>query len=378
MDQSAEKSNRWSLPAPSKPVGFTSFNLTDVHRPDPSNIQEHRQFEVLVWYPAHELSQGTSKVYLTKVCPTSFFNFDFGSKNVRNAAKYLKTNSIENVAVSESRQRYPVLLFSHDLGSMPEYYTALMEHLACEGYFVFSINHPRLSESLVIEETAGKKKKIFRLDALLDFKWAVTFSKAKRKLLGKSYAEKWGTSRTLLLKWRSHHRAFDEMQKDRMFLLNFLQGMNSSLGHENPFNIFSRRLDLSTVGAIGHGWGGASAVDSLIFDPRVKVAVNLDGLQLSNATNFVIDKPLLTIYSRECSGINDGIYFSSAENEAYTVENSMHNSFTDSLFIDEEKTNDLSAFYNTVTLVVGFFDKHLKKINHLSFIKKTSRGITIL
>ena len=371
----SEETDVRHLPAPATRVGvgFAKFRLLDAHRKNVIDKKSVSHLEVLVWYPAEKTVDFPCKPYLAghRLKRLFLLNLRFGYRYVKNSLRRTKTNSHEGAPVSQSRERYPVLIFSHDIGMLPEYYTALMEHLASEGYFVFAPNHPFVSEANADE---ANEKRIIRFNPVTGLRWAVTMFKSRRKLQGKSYEQKWAVSKALYPQWETFDPLYSGMKRDRSFLLDFLQALNSTLYyHEYPYNLFTRRLNLTQVGVIGHGWGGSSSVDALIQDDRIKAAINLDGLQISRAANHVISKPLFVIYAEQNSGINEGIYFNASEREEHTIENSKHASFCDFPFLAKSKTRDTHVLHQTVNLAVHFFDRHLKKIDHTAFVHARHR-----
>ena len=60
-----------------------------------------------------------------------------------------KTHSHEDISISPAQPDYPVIIFSHAMGSFPEQSTLLMEHLASHGYVVFATSHPYASMRVV-------------------------------------------------------------------------------------------------------------------------------------------------------------------------------------------------------------------------------------
>jgi dienelactone hydrolase len=364
------------LPSPGikQTVGFCKFDLVDAARKEQFNKKKNRQFEVLVWYPGMNI-KGTRKEYLEghDISKLFFLKYKFWKEKIASVVGSIKTNSLVDIPVSNQRQTYPVIFFSHDIGMLPEYYTSLLEHLASEGYFVFSINHPYVAEASKNNSESGRKNivTVKKLTALLS---AFLLFKARTSLRGKSYEEKWNISKRLLPEWKDLADINMEMTADKDFLLQFLEQLNSTFYNKNlPYNIFSKHLDLTQIGVIGHGWGGSSAVHFLNREASVKAAVNLDGFQFGKVENATINKPLLVIYSEKYSEINEGIYFSASDLHRHTIKNSDHFGFTDwpNLFSDNKR--GIHAFYETLNLVVNFFDKHLKSVNHLSFLKANNK-----
>lgn len=352
------------LPTPSnKTVGCCTFSLFDASRKEFFDQTQQRQFEVLAWYPALD-TQGELKPYLPKekIKNIFFLKYHIGIKKASRIISGIKTNSLIEVPVSSNKDKYPVLLFSHDIGMLPEYYTVLMEHLASEGYFVFSINHTHLAESSTVYCT--KKNNVthttFKKRIALISK--IYLMKVRKSLVGKSYDEKWTTSRLWMDKWRDLRDIHAEMALDKKYLIDFLSQLITSNQYKDfPYAIFSASMDLTKIGVIGHGWGGSSAVHALVTNEKISAAVNLDGFQFAHANNVTITKPLLTIYSKKYASINDGIYFSSSTNEQHTVDNSSHNCFTDWTFYSRKHYTGQAVLQETLNLTLGFFNKHLKK-----------------
>ena len=166
------------LPSESKgySVGFARFNLVETGRKDSFNKTKDRQFEVLTWYPADDNFNHSPMVHLGKGerDKSILLRLRFGWQRVGRFIGTMSTNSYFDAPVSELRAQYPILLFSHELGSMPEYYTKLMESLAKEGYFIFSINHPHLSQHC--STSSGEVKFKFTIGLA----WWFVLRKAKR------------------------------------------------------------------------------------------------------------------------------------------------------------------------------------------------------
>jgi pimeloyl-ACP methyl ester carboxylesterase len=202
------------------------------------------------------------------------------------------------------------------------------------------------------------------------------------------------------------------MADDSSFVISQLQEMNEG----KIESIFKGRLDLEKIGAIGHSVGGAVAYNLAINDPRVKAAINLDGVVYvapkgdpGDVTPFLMlanDRyHLQAIQNRESLSekledmtdedrkIALSIYGSAqAYNEAYnraqqdvigltevlkasgnlyTIEGSDHMKFTDmGLFIGIRplreligiagKTDPAKCLEITKAVTLAFFDQHLR------------------
>lgn len=360
------------LPLPKKNalIGFCKFNLCDMSRHERFNMDLHRQFEVMVWYPG-ETVNGGRKSYAGENLLRSFMleNLIVRKNGNKDELKNVRTNSFVDVPVSENRSHYPVLIFSHDMGMHPEYYSMLMEHLASEGYFIFSVNHPEISESCQRDVDGGRKE--VRMNKRLALQSAWLSHRARVKVVGKTHHEKWETCKQLLHRWQVLDAASEEMTKDHEFLVSFLEQISIRSNVKGmPYELFAKRLDLKNIAMIGHGWGGAAAVRTSIRCRQIKATVNLDGFNFGLTFYNAISKPLLTIYSEKYSGINDAIYFCSSENETFTIPSSNHNSFSDWSFLPGAKKEDSLAVYQSLNLLVSFFDRHLKKIDYSVYVPK--------
>src|SRR5207237_5427049 len=80
---------------------------------------------------------------------------------------------------------------------------------------------------------------------------------------------------------------------DNRFLLNQLQQLNAA-----DSGLFSRRLDLASVGAFGHSFGGATALQFCIDEPRCQAAIDIDGAPFGDVTQRpVVEKAFLFLLS---------------------------------------------------------------------------------
>lgn len=348
-------------------VGFCQFRLFDVTRKEQFGKNTNRQFEVLAWYPGIAVKKARRKEYLSgrDVRKLFFLKIRFRNRVAEIESKFLTKSFIE-IPVSDYQDRYPVLFFSHDVGMLPEYYSRLMERLAGEGYFVFSINHPHVSESCSIVEVDANRKKNVSASKWTALVAAFLAFKTRRALVGKSYTEKWTLSKKLLKDWNSFAGVSLDLADDKAFLLTFLEQLNTKFFNtSSPYSIFSNRLDLSRIGVLGHGWGGASAVTSLFRDRRFSAAVNLDGFQFDNFVTTNISKPLLMIYSEENSGINDGIYFTTADFQSVTINESSHESFTDWPHYNPKKNEENNKVLGeTLERMLSFLNRHVRKVDY--------------
>jgi pimeloyl-ACP methyl ester carboxylesterase len=57
-----------------------------------------------------------------------------------------------------------------------------------------------------------------------------------------------------------------------------------------------RTVDLNKVGAMGHSFGGAVAIQTAFHDPRVHAAMNLDGWTFGDIWQRPLSKPTMLLY----------------------------------------------------------------------------------
>jgi predicted dienelactone hydrolase len=112
----------WALPSPNGPgdllVGHTEDSIVDAAR-------ANRTLPLHIWYPA-DVTEWNAAIDF------SFFSL-FGAIGITSTA------SKDNVAVAAGQ--FPLVVFSHGFGGVPDQSLKLMEHLASHGFVVVSISH---------------------------------------------------------------------------------------------------------------------------------------------------------------------------------------------------------------------------------------------
>jgi len=203
------------------------------------------------------------------------------------------------------------------------------------------------------------------------------------------------------------------MADDASFVMDQFEEMNEG----KTASIFVGRMDLDEIGIIGHSVGGATAYNLAVNDPRIKAAIDLDGvvfitpkgkpeevapfLMLANDKYHIqaitSAKPLMKTFE-EMDEVDQKITidmygsrqaYEQAYNKArqniigltqvlkasgnlYTIEGSDHMKFTDiGLFIGSQwlrekfniggKTDPARCLQITEAVTLAFFDRHLKK-----------------
>lgn len=248
------------LPRPTGPfgVGTTIRHWTDSTRQEhfTSDPYDLRRLDVYVWYPAALRSGRSPTPYVPNIDRTErVMGSDYAAR-----VRAVNTNSTVEPALSRQPARFGVVVFSHELGSLPMHYTALAEELASHGYLVASVNHSFGSAATVLRRRGAQP---------LHQSWRFAFE------ITPEADRFWG-------------EAITEWAADIIFVINQL-----AAEHRVPTEFFGGRLDLSHIVAAGHSLGGSAALFAGQIDPRIKAVINLNGPARSIHTGFPLNVPVL-------------------------------------------------------------------------------------
>lgn len=225
-------------------VGRASFHRTDASRPETftDDASDHREVLFHIWYPA-EATGGTTAQYIDLLPDNEIFVKSYAFVGIERLLR-THSHSLTGVKVSGSKKRYPVVVFSHGLGTVSALYAAILENLASHGYIVVGVDSPFFSAALKMPDG-----RIIRNQS----------QRNKRK-------------------GAREEEAVIQAQ-DLIFVLNELEGLNKS----DPDKRFTGRLDLKRVGVFGHSRGGFAAPHACLLDNRFRACLNLDGYSLTPA-----------------------------------------------------------------------------------------------
>ena len=377
---------RLPKPTGSYDVGVKYVHLIDKNRTDPflDTSTKQRELMVKVYYPAQaDDSKPFSSYFHSPALIKSFAAFYGMPDFLFDHLHLVKTNSKEDLQISDKELSYPAILFSHGAGTTMEVQTSQSEDLASHGYIVIAIDHTYVSAA-----TAFPDRIVSHKEATTDFN-----TPEPAEIITQIMAD------------------------DSKFVIDKLAEMNDG----TIDSLFKGKIKLDAIGVIGHSVGGAVAYNLAINDSRVKAAINLDGavyitpsdpknvapfLMLANDTFFIqairarnslmkkfedltVDdqKMSLAMYGSEEAyrqaynqaeknmiGLTEVLQSSG---NLFTIEGSDHMKFTDiGLFIAVRQLRELIGIFGetdparcleiTKALTVVFFDGHLKGANNHS------------
>jgi pimeloyl-ACP methyl ester carboxylesterase len=224
-----------TIPVPAGPfgIGRVGYDWIDGSRRLP------RELMVYFWYPTSNKSAETRGAYLPgarqmdsrpETRAPMVRAFDDKWPSIVSGAIF--SHAAEGVPAAKSPRQFPVILFSHGLGSTGFNYTCLIEDLVSRGYVVAAIEH------------TGVAKVVWFPDG-----------------------------RVMAREEKSTEDLIEEGAADVRFVLDHLSKVNG----EGTHFLLTGRLDLRRVAAMGHSAGAEFAARACQLDRRFRACVDLDG-----------------------------------------------------------------------------------------------------
>lgn len=254
----------FKLPDPSGPfgIGRVGYEWTDISRPDrySPDPSVHRALMVYLWYPSTPNATGLAEPYWPGAKQMNADTFlqrrmkdDIGALWPLVAAGELKSHAIENAPHAISPNHFPVVIFSHGLGSTGFEYTSLIEDLASHGYVVAAIEHTYTASAVTFPN--GR----------------VVAPHHDPEPPGLSPEQRW--QRMIESATLEISRGADDVR----FVRSKLEELNRGRTQSFPL---AGRLDLTHVAAMRHSAGGDFAARACQLDARFQACVSLDGEML--------------------------------------------------------------------------------------------------
>ncbi|MGK7934831.1 MAG: hypothetical protein AB4206_03365 [Xenococcaceae cyanobacterium] len=295
-------------------VGTTSYHFVDLEREETytENPNDNREVTAKVWYPSVKLPSSETTPYLTKELGNAIASsLGIPPQDFINVIQSISTNSVADAGVAEAESEYPVLIFSHGFGGLPELNTIKAEELASQGYVVVAINHT--------------------YDSLIN-----TFPDGRIITQSSLFTEAENQSELIELLAES----INIRSQDAQFVLDQLAEIDAG---ENPNGLFAGKLDLEQVGMYGYSLGGATTAKVLSLDSRFQAGINLDGGLYGDVANVSLAQPFMFL-TTEALGLGNNyepidqelsqlqqFFINNLENEAYevTISGTKHFDFND-------------------------------------------------
>jgi dienelactone hydrolase len=242
-------------------VGTEIFRWVDASRPEQATDapDDKRNVIVQAWYPAASDARGAHSTYIDGLghlpASVSLFPRDLMAHYDR-----IDTHGANNVALSDSEDKWPVVLFTPGYGAPRAFYTVLATGLASRGYVVLAIDHPY--ESAVTELADGSIATMRETHSDDDPK-QIHFMRGRTDL----------------------------RIEDIRFVIDQLN-RTDAMGPR-----LAGRLDADRIAAIGHSLGGATAAIAMDVDHRIRAAANIDGTLYGDIPGEKIERPFLLLDS---------------------------------------------------------------------------------
>ena len=317
-------------------VGTTRLFFVESTREDPFAPAPHTPRELLaaVWYPA-DLANGArpepfwpqdsaAGPALTQLLHTPAFVFSH--------VHLIASHSYADQPIAQKEQQYPVLIFSHGYSGTIWQNTPQMEELASHGFVVLSLGHTYESGAVPFPDGRVVLMSQQRMAALMKSaagpEMAALFKEMQRT---DNPAEIKRISSRLVELGGPMNDSLDLWVADTRYLMDELEKINAGAdpGLAGPAKRFAGRLDLGRIGIFGMSYGGATAGEVCLHDPRCKAGLNLDGGQFGDVIGHPLPRPFL-YFSSEGNKMNDPIYEgSNADLYSVHVKRSTHLDFTD-------------------------------------------------
>ncbi|WP_405658188.1 alpha/beta hydrolase [Streptomyces sp. NBC_01166] len=302
------------LPRPTGPraVGTTSLHLTDDSRPDPwASGVDARELMVSLWYPT-AAPNGRRVQYMTPT-ESELLLEDGGITGVpSDVLSTVRTNAFTDARPTGRVRGLPLVVLSPGFTKPRATLTTLAEDLASHGYIVVAIDHTY--ESVATTFPDGRVATCTSCEVPHDEAF-----------------------------W---NRLVGSRAADVSFVLDELTGAHARWNG-------ARLIDSSQIAMAGHSVGGASAVTSMLADPRVRAGIDIDGTTQIPIPDSGMSRPFLFLgrQNQYTPGTGDGAVATwerdwqrlTGWKRWLVVEGAEHATFTDVGLLAEQLGLDIGA-----------------------------------
>jgi dienelactone hydrolase len=288
------------LPAPtgSYGVGVVAHAVMDPRRREIFTLDtsDVRRFPVLVYYPAAKGACAPGPYFPPKLAEvyTAEFNLRPGFERT------VRAHACPDAPIVSGSSRFPVILFSHGLGHTNFSYRSIIEDLVSHGNVVVAVDHTHGGRAVHFPDGEVVKRDNSR--------WFTGVDPERNMQAAKEYPRFWA--------------------EDARLVIDMLGSSSSPIQRQ-----IKGRIDIERMIYAGHSFGGITAVYAAMIDPRIKGAVNLDGLIIGRyPLPVTTDAPLLVLNSKDRNELQT--YMSAAR--VLPVGRSNHMTFSDFVWLHEQ------------------------------------------
>jgi predicted esterase len=245
------------IPSPSGPfgIGRIGCHWTDTSRPDEYEPKRKRELMVYFWYPTAK-SSGAKGQYLPGAAQMDalpeihkLLSHEFGNLWSPIVSGEISSHAIDHAPIASSRAPFPVVTFSHGLGSTGFQYTVLIEYLVSHGYVVASIEHTYTAKAIWFPDGRVVTQHV---DSPAG---GLSPSERLKRMMSKTSA------------------GINEGATDVRFVIDRMMQFNQD---KQQFGL-AGTIDLNRIAAVGHSAGAEFAARACQQDSRIQACVDLDG-----------------------------------------------------------------------------------------------------
>jgi hypothetical protein len=269
------------IPSPSGRfgIGRIGYHWIDTSRPDNYDPKRKRELMVYFWYPTAK-SAGAKGQYLPGAAHMDAvpaihkrMSQEFGNLWAPIVSGEISSHAIDRAPIASSRTPFPVVTFSHGLGSTGFQYTVLIEYLVSHGYVVACIEHTYTAK-------------------------AVWFPDG-RIITQRNDSPPAGLSQAERLNWmmKQTSAGINQGAADVRFVIDRMRQLN----HDKQQFALAGVIDMERLTAMGHSAGAEFAVRACQQDSGIHDCVDLDGAMVPIAAlplygdDRKISQPLLLL-----------------------------------------------------------------------------------
>ena len=274
--------NRVTLPPPSGPyaVGRVVAAWRDDARADPFApvAGTIRELPVWIWYPAaHGASQPRVDYMPARVReamqPHPPLVLRLTVLPLMTDRANVTAHALDGPPLAADQATFPVVVLKPGLGAAVVQNSVLAEDLASHGYIVVGSDSPHTTPGVAYPDGRIVKQ--------------TPAGHPSENAPGPISDLAPGQPNDFYLP------VLDAWVKDNRFILDRLQALNEM----DPDGRFTHRVNLASIGAMGHSIGGATALQFCREDARCKAGIDLDGMTLGDVNRSGIGKPFLFLFA---------------------------------------------------------------------------------